>query len=104
MAQREGNLQAPTRHPLDWQSDDFYNEDSLNKELERVFDICHGCRRCVSLCDAFPTMFDLVVIVNQMPKLFAPAGIPKPKITRTLICLRKVQKKFGAAGHTQRKC
>ncbi len=29
-------------------------------ELERVFDICHGCRRCVSLCDAFPTLFDLV--------------------------------------------
>jgi Fe-S oxidoreductase len=60
MAHREGNLQAPTRHPLDWQTDDFYNEDSLNKELERVFDICHGCRRCVSLCDAFPTLFDLV--------------------------------------------
>lgn len=56
----EGNLQAPTRHPLDWKSDDFYNEDSLNKELERVFDICHGCRRCVSLCGSFPTLFDLV--------------------------------------------
>jgi glycerol-3-phosphate dehydrogenase subunit C len=25
-----------------------------------VFDICHGCRRCVSLCNAFPTLFDLV--------------------------------------------
>ena len=60
MAQREGNLQAPTRHPLDWRSDDFYNEDSLNQELERIFDICHGCRRCVSLCDAFPTLFDLI--------------------------------------------
>ena len=59
MAQ-EGNLQAPTRHPLDWQSDDFYSEESLNKELERVFDICHGCRRCVSLCQSFPTLFDLV--------------------------------------------
>ena len=56
----EGNLQAPTRHPLDWLNPDFYNEDSLNKELERVFDICHGCRRCVSLCGAFPTLFDLV--------------------------------------------
>jgi Fe-S oxidoreductase len=56
----EGNLQAPTRHPLDWKSDDFHNEDSLNKELERVFDICHGCRRCVSLCGSFPTLFDLV--------------------------------------------
>ncbi len=57
---REGNLEAPTRHPLDWLSEDFYNEESLNKELERVFDICHGCRRCVSLCASFPTLFDLV--------------------------------------------
>jgi Fe-S oxidoreductase len=57
---REGNLEAPTRHPLDWLSEDFYNEDSLNTELERVYDICHGCRRCVSLCASFPTLFDLV--------------------------------------------
>jgi len=57
---REGNLEAPTRHPLDWQSTDFYNEESLFKEMERVFDICHGCRRCVSLCQSFPTLFDLV--------------------------------------------
>lgn len=57
---REGSLEAPTRHALDWKSDEFYNEDSLNKELERVFDICHGCRRCVSLCNSFPTLFDLV--------------------------------------------
>ncbi len=57
---REGNLEAPTRHPLDWLSDEFYDEASLNKELERVFDICHGCRRCVSLCASFPTLFDLV--------------------------------------------
>ncbi len=57
---REGSLEAPTRHPLEWQSEDFYNEDSLNKELERVYDICHGCRRCVNLCQSFPTLFDLV--------------------------------------------
>ncbi len=57
---REGNLQAPTRHPLDWQNPDFYNEESLYKEMERVFDICHGCRRCVSLCQSFPTLFDFV--------------------------------------------
>lgn len=57
---REGNLEAPTRHPLDWKNPDFYNEDSCFKELERIFDICHGCRRCVSLCGAFPTLFDLV--------------------------------------------
>lgn len=60
MSVREGNLEAPTRHPLDWKSPDFYNEEKLNEELERVFDICHGCRRCLSLCNAFPVLFDLV--------------------------------------------
>ncbi len=57
---REGSLEAPTRHPLKWQDPEFYNEAELLEELERVYDICHGCRRCVSLCDAFPTLFDLV--------------------------------------------
>ena len=57
---REGSLEAPTRHPLNWQDPEFYNEESLFQELERVYDICHGCRRCISLCHAFPTLFDLV--------------------------------------------
>ncbi|HBD10883.1 MAG TPA: Fe-S oxidoreductase [Porticoccaceae bacterium] len=57
---REGSLEAPTRHPIDWRSDDFWDRESLDNELERVYDICHGCRRCVSLCEAFPTLFDLV--------------------------------------------
>ena len=60
MAVKEGSLEAPTRHPIDWKNPDFYNEASLFKELERVFDLCHGCRRCVSLCQSFPTLFDLV--------------------------------------------
>jgi len=60
MATREGNLEAPTRHPLDWNNPEFYDEASLLTEMERVFDICHGCRRCVSLCQSFPTLFDLV--------------------------------------------
>jgi Fe-S oxidoreductase len=57
---REGNLEAPTRHPLDWQNPAFYDEAACFTELERIFDICHGCRRCVSLCGSFPTLFDLV--------------------------------------------
>jgi Fe-S oxidoreductase len=57
---REGGLEAPTRHPIDWKNPEFYDEEKLFKEMERVFDICHGCRRCVSLCNAFPTLFDLV--------------------------------------------
>ncbi len=59
-SRREGSLEAPTRHPLDWKGDKFYDQDNLFQELERVYDICHGCRRCVSLCNSFPTLFDLV--------------------------------------------
>ncbi|MDX1594913.1 MAG: heterodisulfide reductase-related iron-sulfur binding cluster, partial [Gammaproteobacteria bacterium] len=59
-ASREGSLEAPTRHPIDWKNPKFWSHEALFEELERVFDICHGCRRCVSLCNAFPTLFDLV--------------------------------------------
>jgi Fe-S oxidoreductase len=57
---REGSVEAPTRHPLNWKDPSFYDEGALDKELERVFDICHGCRRCFSLCNAFPTLFDAI--------------------------------------------
>lgn len=57
---QEGSVEAPTRHPLDWKNPGFYDETELLGELERVYEICHGCRRCVSLCNAFPTLFDLI--------------------------------------------
>ncbi|HLS68175.1 MAG TPA: heterodisulfide reductase-related iron-sulfur binding cluster [Kiloniellales bacterium] len=57
---REGSLDAPVRHPIKWDDPDFYSWDKIYDELERVFDICHGCRRCFNLCDSFPRLFDLV--------------------------------------------
>jgi len=72
---REGSLEAPTRHPLDWQNPEFYDQASLDKELERVFDICHGCRRCFSLCNAFPTLFDAI---DESPTLELD-GVEKQK-------------------------
>ena len=60
MAVREGNLDAPKREAIPWQTPEFTDPAQVDAELERVFDICHGCRRCVSLCNSFPTLFDLV--------------------------------------------
>ena len=77
---REGSLEAPTRHPIDWKSDDFWNKESLNAELERVDDICHGCRRCVSLCDAFPTLFDLI----DESETFEVDGVAKEDYTKVV--------------------
>ena len=57
---REGSLDAPTRHPIDWSSPDYLDPAKIDQELRRVFDICHGCRRCFNLCDSFPRLFDLI--------------------------------------------
>ena len=57
---REGGVDAPTRHNLDWKNPEFYDQSKIDEELYRTFEICHGCRRCVSLCDAYPTLFDLI--------------------------------------------
>jgi glycerol-3-phosphate dehydrogenase subunit C len=57
---REGSLEAPTRHPLEWRNPDFYNRAKIEAEMRRVFEICHGCRRCFNLCDSFPRLFDLI--------------------------------------------
>ena len=57
---REGSLDAPTRHPIPWQDEEFYDEEAFDKEFRRVADICHSCRRCFNLCDSFPTLFDRI--------------------------------------------
>src|SRR5258706_11701313 len=57
---KEGSLEAPTRHAIDWQNPDFTDMVKIEAEMHRVFDICHGCRRCFNLCDSFPRLFDLV--------------------------------------------
>ncbi|HUE19592.1 MAG TPA: heterodisulfide reductase-related iron-sulfur binding cluster [Stellaceae bacterium] len=56
----EGGLGAPMRHPISWQDPDFYDAAKVEAELTRVFEICHGCRRCFNLCDSFPRLFDLI--------------------------------------------
>jgi glycerol-3-phosphate dehydrogenase subunit C len=57
---REGSLEAPFRHPIAWRDPDFYDLGKVEAEMERVFEICHGCRRCFNLCDSFPRLFDLI--------------------------------------------
>ena len=60
MTTREGSLEAPTRHPIDWKNPEYYDEAKIVAEAERIFEICHGCRRCVSLCNTFPLLFDKI--------------------------------------------
>jgi glycerol-3-phosphate dehydrogenase subunit C len=36
----------------------YWDRRGLDQEVERVFDICHGCRLCFNLCPSFPALFD----------------------------------------------
>ena len=57
---KEGSTEAPVRHPIDFEHPDFLDPEKLDTEMRRVFDICHGCRRCFNLCDSFPKLFDMI--------------------------------------------
>ena len=57
---KEGSTESPIRHPLDFNHPDFLDPKKLDDEMRRVFDICHGCRRCFNLCDSFPKLFDMI--------------------------------------------
>jgi Fe-S oxidoreductase len=35
----------------------YFDQAKLQQELERVYDICHGCRMCFNLCPSFPALF-----------------------------------------------
>lgn len=41
-------------HPL------YFDEEDLSEEFARVSSVCSGCRICVSMCDSFPRLFELL--------------------------------------------
>ena len=57
---KEGSTKAPIRHPVGFNHPDFLDPKKLDDEMRRVFEVCHGCRRCFNLCDSFPKLFDLI--------------------------------------------
>ncbi|MFN3230810.1 MAG: (Fe-S)-binding protein [Alphaproteobacteria bacterium] len=83
---REGSLDAPVRHPLDWHDPDFYDAEKLDDELRRVFDICHGCRRCFNLCDSFPRLFDLIDESESMELDTVSSDDFKPVVDACTLC------------------
>ena len=83
---REGSLEAPTRHPLNWETQDFTDPQQIDEELRRVFDICHGCRRCFNLCDSFPLLFDLIDESTTMELDGVKSEDFKPVIDACTLC------------------
>jgi glycerol-3-phosphate dehydrogenase subunit C len=38
----------------------YFDEADLRQEMNRVYDLCHGCRLCFKFCTAFPTLFEAI--------------------------------------------
>ena len=38
----------------------YLDEADVRDELTRVFDVCGGCRRCLTLCTSFPSLFEML--------------------------------------------
>jgi Fe-S oxidoreductase len=53
---------------------DYLDAEKLERELRRVGDICHQCRRCLPLCPSFPKLFELVDATDEEVAGVAMAG------------------------------
>jgi Fe-S oxidoreductase len=38
----------------------YLDESDLREEMDRVYDLCHGCRLCFKFCTSFPTLFEAI--------------------------------------------
>jgi glycerol-3-phosphate dehydrogenase subunit C len=59
---------APPEIPtgeLDYRHPDYLDPEKIERELRRVGDICHQCRRCLPLCPSFPKLFELVDATDE---------------------------------------
>jgi Fe-S oxidoreductase len=36
----------------------YWDQEALQKELTRTYEVCHGCRMCFKYCDSFPLLFE----------------------------------------------
>src|SRR5689334_6480605 len=57
---RRKNVVRSDAMPFDLRDPSFYDDQALDRELGRVFDICHGCRMCFNYCPSFPALFDAI--------------------------------------------
>jgi Fe-S oxidoreductase len=59
---------APPEQPSsDWRyhDPDYLDPAKVERELRRVGEICHQCRRCLPLCPSFPKLFDLIDATDE---------------------------------------
>ncbi len=69
----------------------FWDQQALNGELARVFEVCHGCRRCWNLCPSFGSLFKRIDDISDAQTAAQPQA--------SLSALENPIAKLGAADH-----
>jgi Fe-S oxidoreductase len=59
-AKRQISYQPTSGLSYDPSETKYWDEDALDEEIERVFEVCHGCRMCFKYCDSFPILFSAI--------------------------------------------
>jgi len=54
------SYQATDGLSYDPSEEKYWQTNELNKEVQRIFEVCHGCRLCFKFCDTFPSLFNLL--------------------------------------------
>jgi len=62
MSEQDRPVSYQPTEGLTYDPDDaaYWDPQALAGEIERTFEICHGCRMCFKFCDVFPTLFDFI--------------------------------------------
>ncbi|WP_138516723.1 heterodisulfide reductase-related iron-sulfur binding cluster [Limnobacter alexandrii] len=68
-----GGVQEVSGNGANWTSPDYLDEQQCLSSMERVFNVCATCRRCLTFCATFPNLFDLIdesegADVSSVPK------------------------------------
>ena len=42
----------------------YWDERAYDERSRQVFDVCHGCRLCATICPAFPRLFEITDAVD----------------------------------------
>ena len=61
MSERKATSYLPTEGlSYDPSEPRYWDPGMLRLEIERAFEVCHGCRMCFKYCDSFPILFDRI--------------------------------------------
>jgi len=65
----------------DSRTEEYWSKESVKHEMDRIFDICNGCRLCDNLCPSFVFLFDRIDEEDDKLTKVGERGDPLKRLT-----------------------